>query len=188
MAIVPDVGSSTPAMMLKRVLFPQPLGPMTETNSPVATVRSIVASVSRLWRPEPNVFVTFCTSNFGVSMLCSLLEHVKGRNLDVEGCGLNCLCFLARFAASLRWYYPDQVPAISTTCSNIARDSGIQYENPSHAGITQIRFNRSAVDMAALSAFQLPWRTNIGRLMYYMLPLKYITQHSPKANSLHYFA
>src|SRR5438552_17157498 len=94
MAIVPDVGSSTPAMMLKRVLFPQPLGPMTETNSPVATVRSIVASVSRLWRPEPNVFVTFCTSNFGESTLCSLFEHVKGRNLDVEGCGLNRLCFL----------------------------------------------------------------------------------------------
>src|SRR5437016_5369032 len=93
MAIVTDVGSSTPAMMLKRVLFPQPLGPMIETNSPFATVRSIVASVSRLWRPEPNVFVTFCTSNFGVSMLCSLFEHVKGRNLAVEGCDLNRLCF-----------------------------------------------------------------------------------------------
>jgi len=24
-------------------------------------------------------------------MLCSLFEHVKGRNLDVEGCGLNRL-------------------------------------------------------------------------------------------------
>src|SRR5437763_16238496 len=92
-AIVPDVGSSTPAMMLNRVLFPQPLGPMIETNSPFATVRSIVASVSRLWRPEPNVFVTFCTSNFGVSKLCSLFEHVKGRNLVVEGYGLNRLCF-----------------------------------------------------------------------------------------------
>src|SRR6266480_4793064 len=93
MAIVPDVGSSTPAMMLKRVLFPQPLGPMTETNSPVATIRSMVASVSRLWRPESNVFVTFCTSNFGVSMLFSLIdEHVKGHNSDVEGCGLKHLC------------------------------------------------------------------------------------------------
>src|SRR5437763_15221425 len=95
MPIVPDVGSSTPAMMLKRVLFPQPLGAMTETNSPVATVRSIVASVSRRWRPEPNVFVTFCTSNFGESMLFSLIdEHVKGRNSDVEGCGLITCVFL----------------------------------------------------------------------------------------------
>jgi len=33
-------------------------------------------------------------------MLCSLFEHVKGRNLDVEGCGLNRLCIfgsLCRF-------------------------------------------------------------------------------------------
>src|SRR5437667_8115585 len=95
MAIVPDVGSSTPAMILKRVLLTQPLGPMTETNSPVATVRSIVASVSRRWRPEPNVFVTFCTSNFGKFMLFSLIdEHVKGRNSDVEGCGLITCVFL----------------------------------------------------------------------------------------------
>src|SRR6266702_5178747 len=100
MAIVPDVGSSTPAMILKRVLLPQPLGPMTETNSPVVTVRSIFASVSRRWRPEPNVFVTSCTSNFGESMLFSLIEHVKGRNLDVEGCGQSLVYFsgsLCRF-------------------------------------------------------------------------------------------
>src|SRR5271157_1023932 len=91
MAIVPEVGSSTPAMMLKRVLLPQPLGPMTETNSAGATARSIDASVSRRWRPEPNVFETPCTSNFGKSMLFSPLEHAKGRNPDGEDCGLNHL-------------------------------------------------------------------------------------------------
>jgi len=47
-------------------------------------------------------------------MLSSLFEHEKGHNLDVEGCGLNCLCILARFAASLRWYYPDQVHRVGT--------------------------------------------------------------------------
>src|SRR5574340_142170 len=83
MAIVPEVGLSTPAMMLNRVLLPQPLGPMTETNSPSATVRSIVASVSRRWLPEPKVLATCCTSNLGVSMLYSLVEHVKGENCGI---------------------------------------------------------------------------------------------------------
>jgi hypothetical protein len=75
-------------------------------------------------------------------MLCSLFEHVKGRNLDVEGCGLNRLSIwlslplpsaginqigflhyrlpvrierekrLAFACPSLRWHYPDQVQPV----------------------------------------------------------------------------
>ena len=40
--------------------------------------------------------------------------------------------------------YPDQVPAISTTCSNIARETAYIMRVRPCAGITQIRFNRSA--------------------------------------------
>ena len=37
----PPVGCSRPETMLKRVLLPQPLGPITATNSPGAAVKSI---------------------------------------------------------------------------------------------------------------------------------------------------
>src|SRR5207248_11098580 len=90
MAIVPEVGFSTPAMMLKSVLLPQPLGPITETNSPAATTRSVDASASRRCPPVRKVFETPCTINLGESMLYSPIEHTKGHDPDKkEGCGLN---------------------------------------------------------------------------------------------------
>src|SRR6266487_1401240 len=110
MAIVPEVGFSTPAMMLKSVLLPQPLGPITETNSPVATTRSIDASASRRCRPVRKVFEMPCTTNLGESMLYSLIEHAKGRDPDEGGLRPESLKYLlAHCATSLRWYYPDQV-------------------------------------------------------------------------------
>src|SRR5271167_972387 len=119
MAISPELAFSTPATMLKSVLFPQPLGPITETNSPAATVKSIDAITSREHRPSRNTLLTPCTSSFGVSISLTSTharsEHAKGRNPDVEDCGLHAYEKL-----------------------------GARLPLPS-AGITQIRFIGSAV-------------------------------------------
>jgi len=42
--IAPLVGAISPEMSISNVLFPQPLGPTTDTNSPAAMERSISAS------------------------------------------------------------------------------------------------------------------------------------------------
>src|SRR4051794_8461148 len=44
----PAVGLSRPAMMRRRVLLPQPLGPRRKKSSPAASVRSILSS-ARVW-------------------------------------------------------------------------------------------------------------------------------------------
>src|SRR4051794_18312545 len=54
-SIVPSLRSSSPAMVRRRVLFPQPDGPTSTVNSPSATVRSMPLTAGtvpkRLWRP-----------------------------------------------------------------------------------------------------------------------------------------
>src|SRR5579872_2952446 len=90
---MPELDSSTPATILKRVLLPQPLGPMSVTNSPVLTVMSIASSVSRRLRPFTNVLVTPCTSNLGESV-CSNMYFLLPF--------LNNNCWLARLTTSRR--------------------------------------------------------------------------------------
>jgi hypothetical protein len=60
-------------------------------------------------------------------MLYSLFEHVKGRNLDVEGCGLNHLCI---FGSLCR--FPPLVLTRSGSCNieylfEYSEVGGIQY-------------------------------------------------------------
>ena len=43
-SIVPAVGLSMPAMRLSKVLLPEPLGPISATNSPAATSSSMPIS------------------------------------------------------------------------------------------------------------------------------------------------
>ena len=45
---VPLVGVSNPAIRLRSVLFPQPLGPVTVRNSPAGTVR-LTRSIAIVW-------------------------------------------------------------------------------------------------------------------------------------------
>ena len=63
----PEEGVYTPVMRLKSVVLPAPLGPMTETISPSATLndRSVVA-----WRPPKNLLTLF-TSSTQTSGSCS---------------------------------------------------------------------------------------------------------------------
>src|SRR5579859_1135174 len=118
MAMVPASGVSIPAIMLKSVLLPHPLGPITVTNSPAPTDRSMEVSVSSACRPRWNVFDMPCASNFGVSISIApspQQEHEKNRSPDDGGCGV-CWTGLLWYAdaASLRWYYPDQVHRVSS--------------------------------------------------------------------------
>src|ERR1700687_2119300 len=46
--MVPLVARSSPESSISSVLLPQPLGPMTETNSPSARSRSMALSASRM--------------------------------------------------------------------------------------------------------------------------------------------
>src|SRR5579863_5557345 len=114
-----------PAMMLNSVLLPQPLGPMTVTNSPTATVISIEASVSSACRPLRNVFDTPCASNFAVSMLLSSIRPSDKESNEKAAT-------LMRAAALYVW-----------------RNAGTLMPLPS-AGIIQIRFIGSAARQSRL--------------------------------------
>src|SRR5438128_1346999 len=55
--ILPPVGSSRPAIRLRTVLLPQPLGPMTERNSPSGTERLSPDRAVTSALPEPYVLL-----------------------------------------------------------------------------------------------------------------------------------
>src|SRR3954447_7308206 len=55
----PDVGVSNPASIRSVVVFPQPLGPRREKNSPFATANETSSTAGG---PEPNRFVTWSTT------------------------------------------------------------------------------------------------------------------------------
>src|SRR4051812_30437398 len=67
--IVPRVAGSSPCKMRNSVVLPQPLGPITETNSPVPTSNEILRKTSRAPRPRPSkVLHRSCTcSMLGIS-------------------------------------------------------------------------------------------------------------------------
>src|SRR5262245_43535922 len=54
----PRSARSSPAMMRRRLVFPEPEGPRRATSSPVGTVRLTSLTATK----EPKVFVTFLTS------------------------------------------------------------------------------------------------------------------------------
>lgn len=55
----PVVGVSRSAIMRRRVDFPQPDGPISDTNAPFSTVRSTPSRASIVPRPRRKDFVTF---------------------------------------------------------------------------------------------------------------------------------
>jgi hypothetical protein len=60
--IVPAVGCSRSAMTRRKVVLPQPDGPMNETNSPLPIVRSTLDSActgpSLVWNVSPKPFAS----------------------------------------------------------------------------------------------------------------------------------
>src|SRR5579862_5290747 len=54
----PDVASRIPASTLSSVVFPQPEGPTSSSNSPVCTLKSTLSSACTSVVPTPNNFVT----------------------------------------------------------------------------------------------------------------------------------
>jgi hypothetical protein len=70
-------------------------------------------------------------------MLCSLVEHVKGRNPDMEGYGLNWLFvsdWLCRFSPLVLSRSGSYNIEYLFKYSEV---SGLRYACPSHAGIIQ---------------------------------------------------
>ena len=65
MWIVPDVAVSSPAIVRRSVVFPQPDGPSKAKNSPSLIVRS---SASRAVTPFGNTFVSAAMSIPGISV------------------------------------------------------------------------------------------------------------------------
>src|SRR6266487_4184657 len=58
--MVPEVGISRPANIMSKVLFPQPLGPMTTTNSPCCTAKLTVSSATTSrGAPTPQTLLMF---------------------------------------------------------------------------------------------------------------------------------
>src|SRR5215216_3770868 len=58
MRISPAVGSSKPAIIRRVVVFPQPEGPTSTTNSPSSIARLMLLTAAT----EPNVLRRFCSS------------------------------------------------------------------------------------------------------------------------------
>lgn len=59
MAISPEVGVYSPPEMVKKVLFPEPEGPMMLTNSPCLTLKLIPFSAVTSVCPLPKVLTIF---------------------------------------------------------------------------------------------------------------------------------
>src|SRR5271157_1577959 len=69
----PSVGVSIPVRTLKKVVFPAPLGPMIDLNSPFWTLKST------LWRAakEPKFLQSFFVSRMPISLFPLLLPLLK---------------------------------------------------------------------------------------------------------------
>ena len=89
----PLVGGSIPPMMLMRVLFPEPLGPIRATNSPGSIFKFTPLRTSTASSPAPNCFVRFLTSMIGIS------KWLGGKSKEV-GQGLNERDFFRVFCSA----------------------------------------------------------------------------------------
>ena len=65
----PEVGGSSPAMSLKNVLLPAPLGPITDRSSPVRTSKSTALTA----RSRPKLRVSFSVRSRMDDVSASLL-------------------------------------------------------------------------------------------------------------------
>ena len=66
----PDVGRSSPPIIVSRVVFPEPEGPMMSTISPRRTVRSTPSTARTAASPSPNTFVRPLAARTTSSVLC----------------------------------------------------------------------------------------------------------------------
>src|SRR4030095_6841206 len=76
---VPESGARSPARIVIRVDFPEPVEPTIETNSPSSTVRCTPFRTSRTFPDEAKDFETFrtSTSSNDHSPVCLLLDRAQ---------------------------------------------------------------------------------------------------------------
>src|SRR5215472_5308146 len=85
----PPVGSSSPAIMRKVVVLPQPDGPSRQKNSPSCTVKSAPHTAVKL----PKDFWRFSTLISAMALLRKLRdhdEHQRAREHRGEGIAVEC--------------------------------------------------------------------------------------------------
>src|SRR5262245_66654658 len=97
--MVPEVGISRPANIMRKVLLPQPLGPMTTRNSPWPTVR-LTPSRATTSRAVPAPHSLVMSVQMIAPMLASsscqlspLLIHTVGQREQAVGHGQRCTLY-----------------------------------------------------------------------------------------------
>src|SRR5437016_409702 len=75
----PFVGVSSPAIRLRSVLLPEPLGPMMETNWLAGTCRLTSLNAVTAWPASPYLLLTRSRTTAGVSVMTSLVAESDRR-------------------------------------------------------------------------------------------------------------